>query len=109
MEGDPKFEASQNVPDFAFDEYAESLGLKGLRMETKEDVPRVWDEALRANKPVVINAYTDPEVPPLPPHISFDQARKFATSLLKGDPEAKKDVKQSLKGMASKYKEKVKS
>ena len=109
MEGDPKFEASQNIPDFAYDEYAESLGLKGLRMEETEDIGRVWDEALAADRPVVINAYTDPNVPPLPPHISFQQARKYAVSLLKGDPDAEGEIKQSMKGVASKYAEKLKS
>ena len=109
MEGDPKFEASQNIPDVPYDRYAEELGLKGLRMERPEDVGRVWDEALSARRPVVINAYTDPEVPPLPPHISFEQARKFAASVVKGDPAAASDIAQSLKGMASKYAEKLKS
>ena len=109
MEGDPKFEASQNIPDIPYDKYAEDLGLKGLRMERPEDVSRVWEEAFAADRPVVINAYTDPEVPPLPPHISFEQARKFAASLVKGDPKAGQEVKEAVKGMASKYKEKAKS
>lgn len=109
MEGDPKFEASQNIPDIPYDKYAEDLGLMGLRMETTEDVVPVWDKALAANRPVVINAYTDPEVPPLPPHISFEQARKFFSSLVKGDPEGMRDIEQSIKGMASKYAEKLKS
>lgn len=86
MLGDPKFEASQDIPDFPYDTYAESLGLVGLRMETKADVERVWREALAARRPVVINAYTDPEVPTLPPHISFEQARHFTEAILHRDP-----------------------
>ncbi len=109
MEGDPMFEASQLIPDFNYDEYAKELGLVGLRMETEDDVERVWDEALAARRPVVINAYTDPNVPPLPPHISFEQARSFLASIVKGDSGAKSMVKQSVKGMASKYREKVSS
>ena len=109
MEGDPKFEASQNVPDFPYDDYAEDLGLKGLRMEQPDDIGRVWDEAFAADRPVVINAYTDPEVPPLPPHINFEQAKHFALSLAKGEPEAGRDIVQSVKGEASKYAEKAKS
>ncbi|MFW5973710.1 MAG: thiamine pyrophosphate-requiring protein, partial [Bacteroidota bacterium] len=58
LEGDPMFESSQIIPDFPYDEYAESLGLAGLRMETVHDVERIWDEALRSRKPVVSNAYT---------------------------------------------------
>jgi pyruvate dehydrogenase (quinone) len=109
MEGDPKFEASQNIPDIPYDEYAEDLGLRGLRMEEPADIGRVWDEAFAARRPVVINAYTDPEVPPLPPHINLEQAKHFALSLAKGDPNLKGSVRQSIRGMASKYTEKVKS
>ena len=109
MEGDPKFDASQNVPDFPYDDYAEDLGLRGLRMEEPNDIERVWDDAFAANRPTVINAYTDPEVPPLPPHINFHHAKKFALSLGKGEPHAKGAIRQSVRGMASKYSEKVKS
>src|SRR5699024_4069302 len=62
MEGDPKFETSQDLPDFPYDHYAEMLGLKGLRIEREEDIEKVWDEAFAADKPVVINAYTDAEI-----------------------------------------------
>lgn len=103
MEGDPKFEASQSIPDFSFDTYAQSLGLIGLRMEKTGDIGPVWDQALAADRPVVINAYTDPEVPPLPPHISFEQAKKFAQALWKGDPNAARIIRQSVKGIASSY------
>jgi pyruvate dehydrogenase (quinone) len=102
MEGDPRFDASQDVPDFPYDEYAGSLGLLGLRMEKQEDVAPVWDAAFAATRPVVINAYTDPEVPPLPPHITLEQARKFMTSMLKGDESAFDEIVQSAKSMAAK-------
>ncbi len=103
MEGDPKFEASQNLPDFAFDEYARLLGLIGLRIAQPDDIDRVWDEAFAADRPVVINAYTDPEVPPLPPHIDFTQAKAFISSMLKGDPESKHVIRESIKEMAAKW------
>jgi len=103
MEGDPKFETSQDLPDFAYDDYAEMLGLKGLRMRTADDVDRVWDEALAADRPVVINAYVDPEVGPLPPHINFEQAKGFMASILKGDPDALRMIEQSMKQMTAKF------
>ena len=80
MEGDPKFEASQEVPDFPYAKYAEMLGLHGIRVDKAEDVGAAWDEAFAARRPVVLEAYTDPEVPNLPPHISFTQAKNFAIS-----------------------------
>jgi pyruvate dehydrogenase (quinone) len=86
MEGDPKFEASQDVPEFGYARYAESLGLKGIRVDNPAAVGPAWDEALSANKPVVYEAVTDPEVPPLPPHITIKQAKAMAEALIKGDP-----------------------
>ena len=99
MSGDPKFETSQVVPDFSYAQYAELLGLKGVVMKEPRDVKPGWQEALAADRPVVIEAHTDPEVPPLPPHIKFDQAKKYLTSILKGDPGRRQMIKQSFKHM----------
>jgi pyruvate dehydrogenase (quinone) len=82
MSGDPKFEPSQDVPDFHFARYADLLGLKGIRVDQPEQIAPAWDEALAAECPVVIEAVTDPEVPTLPPHITFEQAMHFNEALL---------------------------
>ena len=82
MNGDPKFQPSQDVPDFHFARYAEMLGLTGLRVDQPDQIGPAWDQALAANRPVVIEVVTDPEVPPLPPHITFKQAMDFSKSLL---------------------------
>ncbi|MGQ0537920.1 MAG: thiamine pyrophosphate-requiring protein [Gemmatimonadaceae bacterium] len=85
MEGNPKFAASQDIPDFPYASYAESLGLRGIRVDRPENVARAWTDALTADRPVILEAITDPEVPPLPPNISFEQARNFISSVAKGD------------------------
>ena len=85
MEGDPKFNASQNLPDFPYAGYAESLGLIGIKIDHPDEVAGAWETALAADRPVIIEAVTDPEVPPLPPHISFEQAVNFTKSIIKGD------------------------
>jgi len=100
MEGDPKFEASQDVPDFPYAQYAEMLGLKGIRVDRPEQIEPAWREAFAAGRPVVIDAITDPDVPPLPPHITFEQAKAYASALLKGDPDEAGIIKQTIKGMA---------
>jgi pyruvate dehydrogenase (quinone) len=82
MNGDPKFKASQEVPDFPFARYADMVGLKGIRVDQPDQIGSAWDEAFAAKCPVVIEAVTDPEVPPMPPHITFDQAMHFSESLL---------------------------
>ena len=95
MEGNPKFEGSQDLPDFPYARYAELVGLKGIRVDSPEQVGPAWDEALRADRPVVYEAMTDPEVPPLPPHITIEQAKALSSALLSGDPNAGRIVRQS--------------
>jgi pyruvate dehydrogenase (quinone) len=97
MGGDPKFNASQNLPTFSFAEYARSLGLLGIQMHKPEDIPGAWDEAIAARRPVVVEAYTDPEVPPLPPHIEPVQAKHLMESIIKGDPRSWRIIKETAK------------
>lgn len=101
MAGDPKFEGSQKIPDIAYVEYAESLGLRGLRVDSPDEVEPAWDQALVADRPTLVEAIVDPEVPPLPPHISFDQAVAFWKSVFKGDPDKWDMIKRSFKDMVS--------
>jgi pyruvate dehydrogenase (quinone) len=97
MEGDPKFEASQDVPDFPYAAYAELIGLHGLRIDRPEDLGNAWDYAMSADRPVILEAYTDPDVPPLPPHITFKQARAYTSAILHGDPDSAGIIRQSVK------------
>jgi pyruvate dehydrogenase (quinone) len=98
LTGDPKLEISQSIPDFPYARYAELLGLKGIRVEDPDAVGDAWDEALAADRPVLFEAITDPEVPPLPPHIKVEQATSLAKALMRGDPNGARVVKQSFKG-----------
>jgi pyruvate dehydrogenase (quinone) len=100
LAGDPKLEASQVIPDFPYARYAELLGLRGIRVDAPEQVGPAWDAALAAGGPVVLEAVTDPEVPPLPPHIELEQARNLLGALRRGDPSAGAIVRQSLKAKA---------
>ena len=97
MEGDPKFEGSQDLPHFPYARYAELIGLRGIRVDAPEQVGAAWEQALAADRPVVLEAVTDPEVPPLPPHITIEQAKALTSALAKGDPAAGEIVKQSFK------------
>ncbi|MGH2850648.1 MAG: thiamine pyrophosphate-requiring protein [Solirubrobacteraceae bacterium] len=97
MSGDPKFEGSQSLPDFPYASYAEMIGLRGIRVDHPDVIGSAWDEALSADRPVVYEAVTDPEVPPLPPHITVDQARSLMSALRKGDPNAAAVIRQSFK------------
>jgi pyruvate dehydrogenase (quinone) len=103
MTGNPKFEASQDLPDFPYARYAESLGLAGIRVDNPDDIAAAWDDALATRRPCVVEFMTDPEVPPLPPHITFEQAVQFWKSVYKGDPNRWDMIKQSFKDMVESY------
>jgi pyruvate dehydrogenase (quinone) len=95
MAGDRKYEPSQRVPSFDFVRYAEMLGLTGIRVDRPEQIAPAWEQALTASRPVIIQAITDPEVPTLPPHITFEEAKKFTESMIKGDPRRGHILKQT--------------
>lgn len=86
INGDPKFEASQRIPDVSYSRFAELVGLRGIFVDDPQQIGSAWDQALASDMPVVLEVKTDPEVPPLPPHITLQQAKNFSLAVLKGDP-----------------------
>ncbi|MBA3517345.1 MAG: thiamine pyrophosphate-requiring protein [Rhizobiales bacterium] len=86
--GDPKWDASQSLPDIPYAEFAKLIGLNGIRVDDPERVGPAWDAAIAADRPMVLDMVTDPNVPPLPPHITLKQARSFTGAMLGDEPEA---------------------
>jgi pyruvate dehydrogenase (quinone) len=86
MAGDPKYEGSQYIPDVPYHRWAELLGLVGIFCDDPEKVGEAWDRALAADRPVVLEFKVDQEVPPVPPHIMWEQGKKAAKAALH-DPE----------------------
>jgi pyruvate dehydrogenase (quinone) len=97
--GDPKYDASQDLPDFPYARYAELLGFKGIRVDRPEQIAPAWQAALTADRPVVYEAYTDPDISILPPHITFGQARNFVRSMRKGDPDERAVIIEAAKSL----------
>ena len=97
MEGDPKFSGSQDVPPFPYAEYARILGLNGIRVDRPEAIGAAWDEALASEVPTVLEMVTDPDVPPLPPHVSLKQTKDYLSALIKGDVDASAIIRASAK------------
>ncbi len=85
MEGAPKFIESQQLPEVSYADFASSLGLLGIAVDEPGQVGPAWDRALAADRPVVLDVRTDPDIPPIPPHATFEQAKDAALALLKGD------------------------
>ena len=109
MEGDARFDTSQDVPPFNYAAYAEQLGLKGVRIEKEADIKKAWVEAFASDRPVVVDAVVDPAVPPLPPHIKTEQALHYAKAMIQGDSQAWDTISQSYHDTMVEFKEKVKS
>lgn len=97
--GMPRFANSQDVPDVRYDEFARSLGLNGIRIDSREQLEDSWSSALCSDKPTVIDLIVDPNLPPLPPHISFKEAKAFVESM-KADPERESAFFNAVKQMA---------
>jgi pyruvate dehydrogenase (quinone) len=96
MEGAPTFTESQRLPDVSYEGFARSLGLGGIAVDKPEQVAAAWDQALAADRPTVLDFRTDPDVPPIPPHATFEQAKDLAKALIHGDPNSLGVVKEGL-------------
>lgn len=96
MEGFPRFEATQDIPNVPYHKFAELIGLTGIYVDDPDHLGMAWDQALAADRPVVLEIKTDPEVPPLPPHISFKQAKNFMSTFFQGDPDGVGMVKGAI-------------
>lgn len=99
--GDPRWDTSQLVEDMDYAGYAEVLGLRGITVDQPDQVADAWDAAFSADRPVLLDIHTDPNVPPLPAHISFDEAKGFLTSLVKGDPAEGAIIRNSIRAMGA--------
>ena len=97
LAGDRKFPASQDLPDFGYAAFAQSLGLGGFRLDHSDHIVVAIEQALAADRPYVLEVISDPNVPPLPPHVSAKQVRNYLVALAKGNSDAINVVRASLK------------
>ncbi len=103
MAGAPKFAESQNLPDVDFAAFAASLGLNAKSVKDPEELADVWRDALSADRPTVLDVYTDPDMPPIPPHATWDQFKAATTAVLAGDEDRVGFVKTGLKTKAQEF------
>ena len=107
LSGDPRFPGTQQIPDFPAAKYAELLGLTGIHCDRPEDLSGAWHQALHAGRPCVLEVVVDRDVPPLPPHIKLDMAKKMGAALIGGDEDAGGIMEKSLKGKLAELKQKL--
>jgi len=97
MGGSPQFLPSQELPDFDYAAFAQGIGLEGIAVDDPERVGPAWDEALAARRPCVIEFRTDPAVPPIPPHATWDQVINATESIVRGDSDRVNMIKEGVK------------
>jgi pyruvate dehydrogenase (quinone) len=97
MAGDPRFDASQSLPPFPYARYAELLGMKALRVDSPDAVKPAWEEALAHPGPVLYEAVTDPNMPPMPPQLRFETLRNMTRAFIKGDPAARDIMRHAVR------------
>lgn len=85
MNGNPRFKASQDIPDVRYSRFAEQIGLTGIFIDDPEELSNAWKQALSADRPVVLEVKTDPEIAPLPPHITLKEAKRFMFAMSKDE------------------------
>jgi pyruvate dehydrogenase (quinone) len=103
MEGAPKFAESQTLPDVDYAAFARSLGLSGVNIDDPDVIGPAWEQAFIADRPTVLDIRCDPDVPPIPPHATFAQAKAMAGAILHGDEDSRGFIKQGIKQKAQQY------
>ncbi|WNG93184.1 thiamine pyrophosphate-requiring protein [Mycobacterium sp. ITM-2016-00318] len=88
MGGAPKFEESQSLPEVSYADVARSMGLQAISADTDDAVAGAWEAALSAEGPILLDIRCDPEVPPIPPHATYEQMKDLTSAVLRGDPNA---------------------
>jgi pyruvate dehydrogenase (quinone) len=103
MEDSPKFVASQSLPDVDYATFARTLGLRAENIADADELGGAWERALSASRPTVLDVRCDPNVPPIPPHATFEQAKSVAKAVLGGDEDAAGFIRQGIKQKVQQY------
>jgi pyruvate dehydrogenase (quinone) len=97
MGGAPKFVESQRLPDVDYASFARSLGFEAIAVDRPDEIGAAWDRALAANRPAVLDVRTAPDVPPIPPHASWEQISSLAEAMASGDENRWDVLKEGVK------------
>jgi pyruvate dehydrogenase (quinone) len=97
MQGAPKFPQSQTLPDVDYAAFAAGLGFQAITVDKPDQIADAWDRALSADRPTVLDVHVDPDVPPIPPHATFEQMKDSAEAILQGDENRWGVIREGLK------------
>ncbi|MBA8824488.1 pyruvate dehydrogenase (quinone) [Saccharopolyspora lacisalsi] len=103
MSGAPQFLPSQRLPEFGYAAFAESLGLRGIKVDQPDHIHNAWQQAIQADRPCLVEFVTDPAVPPIPPEANWDQMESVVEAMVKGDPETWPMIKEGAKAKVQEF------
>ncbi|WP_026342729.1 thiamine pyrophosphate-requiring protein [Nocardia sp. BMG111209] len=103
MGGAPKFEESQSLPDISYADVARGFGVPSIAVDHPDQLADAWQQAFAADGPMLLDVRCDPEVPPIPPHATWDQLESTAQAVLHGDPDAWHLMLQGAKTKAQEF------
>jgi pyruvate dehydrogenase (quinone) len=103
MGGAPAFRESQALPDVDYAAFTSSLGLQGISVGSPDELGDAWEKALAADRPTVLDVRTDPDIPPIPPHATLEQALNSAKAVMKGDDSGWGIIKEGVKAKAQEF------
>ena len=66
--------------------FATANGALGLRVEKAQELEAAVVQALAHPGPAVVDVVTNPDEPPMPPKVTYEQAKGFTEAFLKGQP-----------------------
>jgi pyruvate dehydrogenase (quinone)/pyruvate oxidase len=86
--GNPEYGCELQPIDFAA--FARACGGTGFTVDKAHECGAALAQALKHPGPVIVDAIVDPFEPPMPPKVTWDQARKLAEALVRGEPNREK-------------------
>jgi pyruvate dehydrogenase (quinone) len=103
MEGDPRFDASQSIPGVSYAAWADLIGLKGVKVTCSDQLEAAFTEAFAADRPVIVDVMTTPDEPPMPPHVTFEQAKALMSSVAADPSEGIAGAKEGVREMIHEF------
>ena len=84
--GYPEYGVREPEPFADYAALATANGALGIKVEHAADVRAAVQQALGHDGPALVDVNVNPDEPPLPGKVEYDQAKKFAQAFLKGQP-----------------------
>ena len=84
--GYPEYGVRHSEPFVDYAAFATANGALGIKVDRSEGVRPAVERALGHNGPALIDVNVNPDEPPLPGKVEYQQAKKFAEAFLRGQP-----------------------